>query len=45
MAGNQQTASGSDTPAAQIAAVWAIVLIPLAWGFIETVIKAAQLFQ
>jgi hypothetical protein len=47
MADGQQSnsANRSDTPAAQIVAVWAIVLIPLSWGFVETVIEATQLFN
>lgn len=49
MATNEQSVAGSHaastTPAALIALVWAIALIPLAWGFISTLIKAASLFE
>lgn len=33
------------TPASHIVAVWAVALIPLAWGFINTLMRAAKLFQ
>lgn len=48
MAMNEQSAgssTASTTPPALIALVWAIALIPLAWGFISTLIKAAALFE
>lgn len=35
----------STTPAVYIAAVWALALIPLAWGFINTLMRAVKLFQ
>lgn len=37
--------TSSTTPAIQIAAIWALALIPMAWGFINTVMRAAKLFQ
>lgn len=49
MAMNEQSVAGSSTvpttSPALIALVWAIALIPLAWGFISTLIKAASLFE
>lgn len=33
------------TPAIQIIGVWALALIPMAWGFINTLMRAAKLFQ
>jgi len=36
--------SGNTTPTWQVAALWAMVTIPAAWGFIETLIKATRLF-
>lgn len=35
----------TTTPPALIALVWAVALIPLAWGFISTLVKAAALFE
>jgi hypothetical protein len=32
------------TPAGLIALAWAAVMIPLAWGFIMTLIEASKLF-
>ena len=49
MTTNEQSVAGSPaastTSPALIALVWAIALIPLAWGFISTLIKAASLFE
>jgi len=42
---NTQTAgTASATPTALIVAIWTIALIPLAWGFINTVMRALKLF-
>jgi|GEM_PF-1114350 len=38
------TSSGITTPTWQVAALWAMVTIPAAVGFIETLIKATRLF-
>ncbi|WP_158583539.1 hypothetical protein [Salinisphaera sp. Q1T1-3] len=34
----------TDTPNWQVGALWALVTIPAAWGFIETVWKSVALF-
>lgn len=41
----RSTAAARGTPPALIALVWAIALIPLAWGFVSTLMKAAALFE
>lgn len=33
------------TPVGLIVLVWAVALIPLAWGFVSTLLKAATLFE
>jgi hypothetical protein len=33
------------TPPVLIVLAWAAVMIPLAWGFISTLIEASQLFR
>lgn len=35
----------STTPIMYIVGVWALALIPMAWGFINTLTRAAKLFQ
>lgn len=32
------------TPPWQLVAVWSLVLVPMGWGVLETLAKAAQLF-
>lgn len=32
------------TPIWQVIAIWALVLVPMAWGVAETLMKASQLF-
>lgn len=45
MSNDRTTAdSGVTTPSWQVAALWAMVTIPAAWGFIETLLKATRLF-
>ncbi|MGH8152834.1 MAG: MFS transporter small subunit [Rhodanobacteraceae bacterium] len=39
------SATADSTPRALIVLVWAIALIPLAWGFISTLVKAVTLFE
>lgn len=43
--GNPVPGPATRTPRALVALVWAIALIPLAWGFISTLVKAATLFE
>lgn len=33
-----------STPLWRLVAVWALVLLPLSWGLIETLIKSSQMF-
>lgn len=42
---NDPLDTASTTPAIQIMAIWALALIPMAWGFINTVMRAAKLFH
>ncbi len=45
MSNNTTTANSAHaTPTWQVVALWAMVTIPAAWGFIETLIKATRLF-
>jgi hypothetical protein len=37
--------TAATTPVGSIVLVWAIALIPLAWGFISTLLKAVTLFE
>jgi hypothetical protein len=39
------SATTATTPVRWIVLVWAIAVIPLAWGFISTLLKAATLFE
>jgi len=35
----------ATTPKIQIAFVWVLALLPLAWGFVNTLMRAAKLFH
>lgn len=39
------SATATTTSVGAIVLVWAIAVIPLAWGFISTLLKAATLFE
>lgn len=42
---SSQDADSPKTPTWQLVAVWALVLVPMGWGVVETLAKAAQLFS
>ena len=35
----------TTTPKIKIALVWALALLPLLWGFVNTLMRAAKLFH
>lgn len=40
----ENSAGEYRTPIGLIIFVWALALVPLAWGFVNTLVKAAKLF-
>ncbi len=47
MQDQHQESNGAEhhTPPVHVILAWAAVMIPLAWGFISTLIEASQLFR
>ncbi len=42
---SSRKANSTTTPTWQLVAVWTLVLVPMGWGVLETLAKAAQLFS
>lgn len=42
---NSHADAASTTPKIKIVVVWALALLPLVWGFVNTLMRAAKLFH